>query len=62
MERWGVERWGVERWGWVHRFKWGGGGGGGRLKVTKTVSIQMTELPFIEPQLVSQLHPQTQNS
>ena len=38
----------------------GGGGGGGGLKVTKTVSIQMAELPFIEPQ-VSQLHPQTRN-
>ena len=62
-----MERWGVERWGWVHRFRWGGvgggggGGGGGGLKVTKTVSIQIAELPFIEPQ-VSKLYAQTRNS
>ena len=57
----------MEKWEWVHRFRGGGGGGGGGrgrggLKVTKTVSIQMAELPLIiEPQ-VSQLHPQTRNS
>ena len=37
----------MKRWGWVER--WGG------LKVTKTVSIQIAELPFIEPQVSQSL-------